>query len=146
MSWSDDAIRKLQNTGERQQEKDALFLERQRLKKSHGFPLWREVRKAVQTECVEFNKKAHGQSLTFEVTVEREISVVANLDGEHRQLNAHFAEDTGVVSWMSGFGSGEWQLGITPNGDVQFFLGKTPTTSEAIKNQMLQALVFGEHL
>jgi hypothetical protein len=53
--WADKALKRLSDHRINQRNQDEVFLEKQRIKRTQGFPLWLEVRKSVKANCSDFN-------------------------------------------------------------------------------------------
>ena len=141
--WADNALAKLKRQHEEKQLQDAVFLEKQQVKKAKGMPLWREVRQKVKENCEALNTKAGKSLLRFGVTQEMELIVASEIDNRHGQLDAIFDGDAGRLSWSCGEKSGQWDISVSEDGSAKFHHGMIPTTTESIAKQMLDALVFG---
>ena len=139
--WADRALKRLSDQQINTQTQNDLFLERQRVKKAFGVPLWMEVRKSVEDNCADFNTKAKKQLLAFEAAINTELSVRANLDGGTRSLHASYDEPTGKLSWSSGKSRGAWTIEPTKDGKAEFVGSHGPTTVEWITDEMLTALI-----
>jgi len=139
--WADKALKRLSDHRINQRNQDEVFLEKQRIKRTQGFPLWLEVRKSVKANCSDFNLKAGTQMLTFEVTPDSELTVRASIDGSTHSLYANFKDSTGELSFFCGATSGHWLLEATSDGTAQFIGSSHPSTPEQIAEQMLTSLV-----
>lgn len=140
--WADYAIGRLEKQRQDQRLKDQKFVEKQRIKKAHGIPLWRQIRQIIKDNCSALNTKVGKEMLVFEVTQDREVSVRAHLDSDVRRLHALFDEETGKLSWECGEKSGDWEVAVTDEGGAQFQWGMIPTVPTSIVKQMLDALLF----
>jgi hypothetical protein len=141
--WADDALAELTRQRKRRQLEDEVFIEKQRVKKAAGLPLWRDVRQKVKDNCIAFNKKAVEGVLTFEVAQEMQLAVASEIDRRHSRLSAKFDEDAGVLSWRCAGKSGQWEISASQNGSAQFQRESVPIAPESIVEEMLNALVFG---
>jgi hypothetical protein len=141
--WADDVLAKLKNQQQQKQLQDAVFLERQQLKKAKGMPLWREVRQRVQENCEALNMKSRKSLLRVGVKHEMELFVASDIEGRHYQLEANFDEDAARLSWTCGEKHGQWDIDVLQDGSVKFTGGMVPTSPESIAKQMLDTLVFG---
>ena len=139
--WADRALKRLSDHRIHQRNQDEVFLEKQRIKKAQGFPLWLEVRKYVEANCSDFNLKAGTQMLVFEVTPNSELTVRASIDGSTRSLHANFKDSTGELSFFCGANSGHWLLEATTDGKAQFIGSSRTSSTEQIAEQMLTSLV-----
>jgi hypothetical protein len=100
-----------------------------------------DARKAVENTCADLNTKAKKQLLVFEVAINTELSVRANLDGGTRTLHASYEESTGKLSWWSGQSRGSWTVEATSKGDAEFVGSHGSTTVEWIVDEMLSTLI-----
>jgi len=139
--WADRALKRLNDKRINTQTQNELFLEKQRVKRDFGMPLWLEVRKAVENNCADFNTKARAQMLVFEVTVNTELAVRATVDGVTSYLRAAFDESTGKLSWSTGKSRGTWTIEPTGDGKVVFTGSHGAVTVELIIDEMLTALI-----
>ena len=139
--WADRALKRLNDHRINQRNQDEVFLEKQRIKRAQGFPLWLEVRKYVEANCSDFNLKAGTQMLVFEVTPNSELTVRASIDGSTRSLHANFNDSTGELAFFCRANSGHWLLEATTDGKAQFIGSSRPSSPEQIAEQMLTSLV-----
>ena len=139
--WADKALKRIEDRRINQRNQDEVFLEKQRIKRAQGFPLWLEVRKHVEANCSDFNLKAGTQMLVFEVTPDSELLVRASIDGSTRTLHANFKDSTGELSFFCGAHSGHWILEATTDGKAQFIGSSRTSSTEQVAEQMLTSLV-----
>jgi len=139
--WADKALKRLSDKRINAQTQNEIFLEKQRIKRDFGMPLWLEVRKSVENNCTDFNTKARAQILVFEVTVNTELAVRATIDGVTSYLRASFDEPTGKLSWSTGKSRGAWTIEPTGDGKAEFTGSHGATTVEWITDEMLTALI-----
>jgi hypothetical protein len=141
--WADDVLAKLRKQQEQKQLQDAVFLERQQIKKAQGLPLWREVRQKVKENCDALNVRSGRSLLRFGVGQERELVVASEIDTRRDRLNAHFDEEAGSLSWTCGEKSGQWDIAVLGDGSARFQNETVSMTPELIAKQLLETLVFG---
>jgi hypothetical protein len=141
--WADYAVSRLRKQQQDRRIKDEKFLEKQRLKRAHGIPLWGQVREILKKNCAAFNTKMGEELLVLETTQEMELSVRSHVGGDLRRLRALFNSETGTVSWECGESNGTWELAVSDDGTAQFQSAMIPTTSDSMAKQMLDALLFG---
>ena len=139
--WADRALKRLSDHRTNQRNRDEVFLEKQRIKKVQGFPLWLEVRKHVEANCSDFNLKVGTQMLVFEVTPNSELTVRASIDGSTQSLHANFNDSTGELAFFCRANSGHWLLEATSDGKAQFIGSSHPSSPEQIAEQMLTSLL-----
>lgn len=139
--YADKALKRLSDKKINNQLQQSAFLEKQRIKKDHGMPLWLDVRKRVKENCAELNTKARKEILIFEVVVDTELSVRTNLEEGSRRLRASFSEATGKLSWQTSGNQGSWTIEATSEGDAEFVGPHGSTTVEWIADEMLTALL-----
>lgn len=141
--WSDYALGRLKKQAEDQRLKDQKFLEKQRLKKAHGTPLWHEVRRIAKENAEHLNAKAGREILVFEVTQNTTLKVRANLESGPRTLQALFDGETGKVEWeCEGKAGAAWNVLIEDDGTPRFYWSLVPTTPASMVKQMLDKLLF----
>ena len=143
--WADYALGKLQQQRENQRLKDQKFVEKQKLKKARGIPLWQQTREAVKNNCEALNTKSGENLLAFEVTNNMELSVRSLAGQEVRELHANFDGDLGKLIWTSGAKTGSWELAVSEeSGDVYFqqSWALPPATPAKMAKEMLDALLF----
>ena len=141
--WSDYALGRLKKQQDDQRLKDEKFVAKQKLLKSHGVPLWNEVRKIVIENLMSLNAKAGKQILVTDDTPNSILRVENNLRSTGNLLHITFDEETGKLEWdCEGKKSGSWELAVSDDGSVRFHWGMVPTTPASIAKQMLDALLF----
>jgi hypothetical protein len=143
--WASKSAAKLNKQLADQKVQSAEFLEKQRLKKANGTPLWMEVREAVKTSCEDFNREMSRPVLCFEVTPNKELKVRADVEGMHRCLIAQFDAERCFIEWeCEEKRKGPWGMATTSNGDV-VFVKSAPVyeqiTPKAIAEVMLNSLL-----
>ena len=139
--YADKALKRLSDKRINKQMQDSAFLERQRIKKDHGMPLWLEVRERVNKNCAELNAKARKEILIFEVVVDTELSVRTSLEEGSQNLHASFNGATGKLSWRTRSTQGSWTIDSTGEGKAEFVGSHGSTTVEWIADEMLTALL-----
>jgi hypothetical protein len=140
--WSDRALGKLQERSKNKQIQDEVWLEKQRVKKAQGIPIWHEIRAIVKKHVSDFNATVKMEQLFFEVTQNNEIRVRSEIEDHRQFLQASFDENTGKLTYECGAkkrGS-RWDLSIV-DGKVGFYWGMVPKTPDSIAEQMLDALI-----
>ena len=142
--WADDRLKRLRDQQENKRIQQEAFIETQKLKRAEGLPLWLCVRETIQKHCTDFNAKARRELLTFEVTLDTELSVRAAIQDAPGRLYATFEESTGKLSWQCGKSSGNWRIIPDGNGGVCFQGVRGCEESKDIAADMLDALVLGE--
>jgi hypothetical protein len=140
--WADYAVAKLQQQRQNQRLKDEKVIERQRIKRSLGVPLWNQVRQIAKENAEDFNKKIGEELLTFEVTQNSELRVRFRNNETFRVLHAVFDSEGGILSWQCEGKSGSWEVSVTDDGGTQFRWSLVPTTPGSIVKQMFDALLF----
>jgi hypothetical protein len=140
--WSDAALAKLKKQEQDQQLKNQALVERQRLKKAYGTPLWHEVRRIVKENCDHLNKKAGEELVRFSITPNTEIEVLEVGVGKSRSIHATFNEDTGVLEWKTRAKSGSWEVLISDDGSACFAEAALSYNPASIANQMMDAMLF----
>jgi len=141
--WSDYALGRLKKQAEDQRVEDQTLLEKQKVTKASGTPLWQEVRRIVKENSDHLNTKAGKDILAYEVTPNTEIRVRAHLGSGVLILQATFDEETGTLAWKCGSKGDSWQLAVAEDGTVAFCWGMgVPTNPGAMAKQMLDALLF----
>ena len=139
--WADKALKRLSDEQINKQIQTDAFLEKRRVRQAFGMPLWLEVREKIKSNCDDLNTKAKRPILTFEVTVNTELSVRGTLDGVHRYLHAEFDESIGKLSWSSITSHGSWTIEPTDDGKAEFTGGRGSATTDRIVDEMLTALI-----
>src|ERR1035441_4130077 len=139
--WADNALKRLSDQQTNKQTQTDAFLEKRRVRRDFGMPLWLEVREKVKTNCADLNTKAKHQILTFEVTVNTELSVRGTIDGIQHFLTAEFDESIGKLSLSSGTSRGSWTIEPTDDGKAEFTGSRGSVSAEWIVDEMLTALI-----
>lgn len=138
--WADDAIRKLNQKREDKRIADEVFVERQRVKRVHGVPLWDGVKAKILANVLELKERSGGDILVIHVNRPYEISICNIADG-NQTLHVTFAPDMGKLSWICGEKSGGWEVNVTADGGAQFRRGLVSTTPDSMSRQMLNAVL-----
>jgi hypothetical protein len=139
--WPDKGLKRLSDERLERQTRDSAFLERQRVKRELGMPLWLEIRETITKNCDDFNTKARKQILVFEVSINTELSVHATIDGVGHYLHASYEESIGKLTWSSGKSHGNWAIEPTDDGKAEFVGSRGSMTVEWIVDEMLTALI-----
>src|ERR1700691_1558472 len=134
--WSDYALGKLKQKEEDRRLQDRAFLEKQRVKKAIGAPLWQEVRRIAKENSEHLNAKAEKAILILDITDDTRLSVRSSLDPS-RTLQATFYDEVGTLSWKCGAREGNWQLAVEGDGTVMFRWGTVPTNPASMVKQMM---------
>lgn len=141
--WSDDALKKMRKRKEDQRLKDAALVEKERLKKTHGPPLWHEVRRIVKENCEHYNRDAGEELVRMSVTQNTEIEV-QEVGAGKGDLKASFDENSGLLKWNTSTKRGSWKIVVGDDGSV-YFGSDSPgshTTPASIANEMMNAMLF----
>jgi gas vesicle protein len=141
--WSDRALERTEKRQETQQIRDQVWLEKQRLIKSNGAPLWHEVKAIIKKHISDFNEKSKMERLFFDVTQNAELRVRSEIEDHRQYLQAFFDEGTGRLKYECGARRRNgWELRIV-DGKVGFYqgVGEVPISPESIAEQMLDALI-----
>jgi hypothetical protein len=143
--WTRDLAQKLRDRRQRQSIRDASFLEKQKLKRRLGPPLWAEVKASVSTRCTELNMEMGEPVLTFNPSPSHQISVDAQTGdlmqgGSLGHLAANFDVETGKARYDSGNYQGSFELTIDNNGNAQFYSGMIPATPDSMAREMVGSL------
>ena len=145
--WASKAAAKLKEQQQNARLQSEAFVEKQRIKKTGGTPHWLEVRAAVQQKCQDFNRESQviPPILNFEVVPNSELSVRADIQGNHRNLYAHFDSERCVLEWNCDPDNrrGIWGMATTGDGEAVFVQGPVaaPITPKEIARTMLNALL-----
>jgi hypothetical protein len=152
--WADDMAERITALKEDQQIKDANFVEKQRIKRMKGEPLWREVRNHVTQNCGALNAKLAQQVLTVEVGPgdlgprrlrdSTEIHVRADIGDARRFLHVTFDTKTCTLAWHCEEGkSGQWEIVVNDDGSATFAAWGAGVLSDpsTIASEMLTALL-----
>jgi hypothetical protein len=145
--WGSKAAAKFKEQQQNVRLQTEAFVEQQRIKRSSGTPHWLEVREAVEQRCKDFNRevKVVPPILNFEVVPNSELSVRADIQGNHRDLFAHFDSEQCVLDWncTPDKKRGAWGMATTRDGGIVFVRGTelAPITPNEIAKIMLNALL-----
>jgi hypothetical protein len=139
--WATKSAAKFNTQLDNHKAQAAEFLEKQRLKKVNGTPLWMEVREAVKQGCEDFNRETKRQILFFEVVNNQELRVRADIEGPHRYLLAHFDADRSTIEWECEHQrKGPWGMASTNSGDVVFVKG-APIYEQIIPKEIAEIML-----
>ena len=140
--WADNMAGRIRQRRQNQEVRDAKFVEKQRIKRANGEPLWRQVRDHVKQNCDDLNKRTGETLLTFEVGQLSEIHVRGEVDGKHRILSATYDPEQCTLTYTCGDKSDSWEVLVGDDGTVTFGWGMgIQSTPASIANQMLNTLL-----
>ena len=140
--WALKAVKRLKSQQQDQRIQDEVFLEKQRIKRVYGLPLWLKVRENVRLNCSDFNREAGKEIMMFDNSApSTELTVRATINGKHRSTHASFDESLGELSCCSGSNIGHWSLRATEDGQAQFFGSRGSSTPDLIAEQIMGPLI-----
>lgn len=140
--FSERMAKKLKERAESSKLQDTKFIEAQRLKREVGPHLWAAVRSDLLAEVKALNLEMGKEVVMLEVTPNSEISLRADLNGEHRHFLAQFNSELGRLTLMNKNGATEtYEVYVEGGHKPSFYGGMVPYGSGSIARQMLEILL-----
>jgi hypothetical protein len=120
--WAHGQAEKLKKAISDKAAKQALFQEKQRLKREHGNDKWREVLKQLEEQSRLFNAQMEKDVIKTTRSSGTELILEATLDVSPWRFRVKFKSEAGPLEWESenGTPNGKYELVVKDDGTVAF--------------------------
>jgi hypothetical protein len=120
--WARSQAEQLKKRMAEKASKDALFQERQKLRREQGRGQWGAVQEKISEQCDAFNNEMGRKVLKAFPTSSDQLKVTAHIDNEATYVEIEFKGETGPLDWRSEHGSehGRYELRVNGDGKVEF--------------------------